>query len=457
MTERNFAPFTPRFTELKRSLVSPEDEPKLQESWNNLLKHLETRTKEIEQTGPAIIPQVDFPSLSSLNSVEIAEIKRAGCVVIRGVVNEATAVGYRQSLKEYVQANPSVRGYPPEKKQFFELYWSESQLRARSHPNVVAASACLNTLFHASETSAVSLSSTLMYADRFRMREPGVLWTLHSPHIDGGSIERWEDPVFRKCFASILTGDWPEYDPFDLTYRLEGNTDMYKRPNQSSVFRTWQGWLAMSSTAPGEGTIRFFPDLVLLTAYIILRPFFRPVDNNSSNLDPSNWAVDVESSPDFQGVHRELDAYGKEMFRSVQASQESHPHLKVDQTMTSAPKVNPGDMVFWHCDLLHSVETEHKGTEVSSVMYIPAVPLTLPNAEYVARQREAFLAGRPPPDFPQFDGESQFINKGREGHITSAEGRCAMGLKPFDTSTSSLSPAEKEVLVKANAIFGLAT
>ncbi|QRV76131.1 hypothetical protein RhiJN_04146 [Ceratobasidium sp. AG-Ba] len=378
---------------------------------------------------------------------------------IRGVIDESTATGYRQSLKDYVQANPSVRGYPPEKKQFFEIYWSESQLRARSHPNVVATAAWLNTLFHASESSAVSLSSTLVYADRFRMREPGVLWTLHSPHIDGGSIEKWEDPILRKCFDTILAGDWGKYDPFDFTHRLEGNTDMYNRPNQSSVFRTWQGWLAMSSTAPGEGTIRFFPDLTLLTAYIILRPFFKPVDGDSNNLDSSNWTIDVAGSPDFHGLRRELNSFGKEMFTSLRASQESHPHLRVDQTMTSAPRVNPGDMVFWHCDLLHSVETEHKGTGVSSVMYIPAVPLTLPNAKYVAAQRDAFLAGKPPPDFPQHDGqgESGYVNKGREEHITSPEGRCAMGLKPFDTSAPSLTASEKDVLAKANSIFGLAT
>ena len=32
--------------------------------------------------------------------------------------------------------------------------------------------------------------------------------------------------------------------------------------------------LLNSSTGPNEGTIRFFPDLLLSTAYIILRPFF---------------------------------------------------------------------------------------------------------------------------------------------------------------------------------------
>lgn len=57
-----------------------------------------------------------------------------------------------------------------------------------------------------------------------------------------------------------------------------------------------------------------------------------------------------------------------------------HPHLRLDETMTSVPKVNPGDMVFWHCvsmkvdstrsfadlysrqDVVHAVEQEHTGT-----------------------------------------------------------------------------------------------
>ena len=34
--------------------------------------------------------------------------------------------------------------------------------------------------------------------------------------------------------------------------------------------------------------------------------------------------------------------------------------------MTSVPKVNPGDMVFWHCDVVHSVEREHTGLEDSA-------------------------------------------------------------------------------------------
>lgn len=48
------APFTPRFAALKRSLITPENESKLTESWKSLLNALETRTAEIEKAGPAV-------------------------------------------------------------------------------------------------------------------------------------------------------------------------------------------------------------------------------------------------------------------------------------------------------------------------------------------------------------------------------------------------------------------
>jgi hypothetical protein len=44
--------------------------------------------------------------------------------------------------------------------------------------------------------------------------------------------------MLRRSFESILVGDWQNYDPFNLTYRLEGNTDMYNRPSQASISST---------------------------------------------------------------------------------------------------------------------------------------------------------------------------------------------------------------------------
>lgn len=82
----------------------------------------------------------------------------------------------------------------------------------------------------------------------------------------GGAIDRWEDPGFRNVYAEILKGNWKAHDPYDLQARLNVNSNIYKRPGQvsrssfsncthvvsrvpivpqSSIFRTFQGWLAM--------------------------------------------------------------------------------------------------------------------------------------------------------------------------------------------------------------------
>lgn len=53
-------------------------------------------------------------------------------------------------------------------------------------------------------------------------------------------------------------------------------------------------------------------------------------------------------------------------FKGPQPTPEMHPHLRLEQTMTSMPKVYPGDAVFWHCDVLHAVEEEHTGNDDSA-------------------------------------------------------------------------------------------
>lgn len=114
----------------------------------------------------------------------------------------------------------------------------------------------------------VDLKLPLSYADRFRIK-----WTYFPPRIDGGGIERWKDPHFRKGFEEILKGNWENHHPFELEGRLIGRSSLYGRPSQSSIFRTFQGWLAMSEKGPTQGTLKVFPDVLLSSAYIILRPF----------------------------------------------------------------------------------------------------------------------------------------------------------------------------------------
>lgn len=61
-------------------------------------------------------------------------------------------------------------------------------------------------------------------------------------------------------------------------------------------------------------------------------------------------------------------------------------------------------------------------------MYIPAVPATPHNKEYILKQKQHFLVGKPPPDFPQDNGEIGFTNIANENDIFNDLGRIAMGL-----------------------------
>merc|ERR1711962_1325647 len=74
-------------------------------------------------------------------------------------------------------------------------------------------------------------------------------------------------------------------------------------------------------------------------------------------------------------------------------------HSKLMNAMVSIPEVNPGDSVWWHCDLIHSVEEIHQGKKTNAVLYIPVGPDCPINRKYVEKAKECFLNGECPPDF----------------------------------------------------------
>ena len=57
------------------------------------------------------------------------------------------------------------------------------------------------------------------------------------------------------------------------------------------------------------------------------------------------------SSSEFPGIFARDDGYF-----GPRLTPDTHPHLRLEENMTSVPAVKPGDMVFWHCDVVHSVE-----------------------------------------------------------------------------------------------------
>lgn len=79
----------------------------------------------------------------------------------------------------------------------YEFYNTKAQTSARTHPGVVATQVFLLSdpnLCHASDAhSKISLTTPISYYDRLRIRQPGDARFALGPHVDGGSLERWED------------------------------------------------------------------------------------------------------------------------------------------------------------------------------------------------------------------------------------------------------------------------
>lgn len=77
------------------------------------------------------------------------------------------------------------------------FYNTKAQTSARTHPGVVATQVFLLSdpnLYHASDAhSKISLTTPISYYDRLRIRQPGDARFALGPHVDGGSLERWED------------------------------------------------------------------------------------------------------------------------------------------------------------------------------------------------------------------------------------------------------------------------
>jgi len=267
------------------------------------------------------------------------------------------------------------------------------------------------------------------------------------PHIDAGSLERWEDVPYRNCYREILAGHWRDHDPWDVARRLGVNSDIYGGPSQCSVFRAFQGWLSLSTTGPNEGTLRVFPLLKEASAYVLLRPFFRPTvpSTSPSFLSAASWKIDLDST----------DFPNSIMGCAQELNDTTHPHLRLDAGgMVSIKQVNPGDMAFWHCDGIHAVEKEHRGKGDSSVLYIPIVPLTKHNVEYLVQQRNAFESGVPAPDFPGGIGEMGFKDVGVPEDILTADGRRTMGFQNFEV-VDGMTEGEKTVVQESNHILNI--
>lgn len=448
------APLPSRFADIKQNLLAPHHDV-ISTSWTRLLSSLRSEIEHVSTAGSNIIPSIDYEQIGNHSRIKPFShaVKKRGAAIIRGVVEPGVALGWKEEIREYIKVNPQTKAFPKDNPAVYELYWSPGQIKARAHPNVLATQSFLMSFWHSNDPNAlISTEHPVSYADRLRIRQPGDAGFALGAHVDGGSVERWEPEGYGRggVYDKIWEGKWEDYDPWESSCRLPVESDLYNGAGACSMFRMFQGWLSMSKTGPGEGTLLVNPLFKLATVYFLLRPFFSPRNSDTGRsgfLDAENWILDSTQDSLLQGA-------------SLGCTQELnsalHPHLDLAKSMIHVPDVEPGDYVAWHCDSIHAVDKIHNGTGDSSVLYIPACPLTETNASYLVRQREAFLSGTPGPDFPGGVGESAHVGRMGRDDVTAVggvEGEKALGLGVWSVEGGA-TEGVKGVIGKANGIVG---
>lgn len=523
-------PLPSRFAQIKRSLVAGH-EKELEASWARLITALREEVDNIASRGTSITPSIDFTEISnpSKKSDFARDLKRYGLGVIRGVVPHADAQKAIDETVKYLETKHDFKDPIPQDPTCFDFFWTPAQVRTRAHPKVLQAQRFAMSLWDNDADDRMATRFPIAYADRLRIHGANIggvgpdtaekkaaedpaaaeaqkaamelLGDFASStviaQVDNGSLERWESDGYGRggTYDAVFKGEWEKYDPWDPTYRVTATPDLYNGYGACSIFRMYQGIVALSTIDPGM--VRLLPSPKLATAYFLLRPFFSPKNPPPERregpeweafLDASNWSLDAEQSTI---IHGAVPGHAQRL------TELWHPHLHLRRTLTTLPTLQTGDYIVWHPDLAYHItsnpnimasraptppppgendddetSTTTNNKPVSILVYVPAAPLTQTNALYLARQRKTFQRGHPGPDFDSTGSGlgSEASHSGRPGETEIAEvggpaGLQAMGLAPFDiaptppatTSNSSNDgevPVEDEDVEMANAAPG---
>ena len=105
------SPLPLRFAEVKSRLVDGRHKD-VQESWERLLKCIQQKLKTIKSQASSVIPELDFRDINNVEK-RIAfrdKLRERGVAVIRGVVTEQEALGWKELIQRYIRNNPQTKG-----------------------------------------------------------------------------------------------------------------------------------------------------------------------------------------------------------------------------------------------------------------------------------------------------------------------------------------------------------
>ena len=365
-------------------------------NFKKIEKYIQKEVAIIKESKDSIIPEIEFDDISIKDQTIIKDkVFKRGCVIIRNVFDKKKVRELNEDLDKYVMENNYFEDQKKKigideyfsdlksgKPQIFGLYWSKAQSEIRHSKEMETVKKWLNNLwnYNYEGKNVFDPNRELVYADRVRRREPGDDTLGLSPHCDAGSIERWTDKAYQKIYNDIFSDNFENFNPFDAKYRDE--TIEFESPAVAHVFRTFQGWTALTEQGPNDGTLQLIP-IVKGMSYVLTRALLDDVPEN--------------------------ELCGSKAGKALSINEKYHSLLL--EGLISIPKMKPGDTIWWHPDVVHAVEEKHQGKNYSNVIYVGATPYCKKNIDYIKKQSKKFIEGKSPPDFAPEDYEVHY--KGR--------------------------------------------
>ena len=372
----------------------------VQAVFDQLSDKIATRVAEInalKNKGEPVWPVIPFADVKNgtITAEQREAVKRRGCAVIKGHFPREQALAWDNAMLDYLALNQFDDVYKGPGDNFFgtlmasrpeiyPIYWSQAQMQARQSEEMAQVQSFLNRLwtFESNGKQWFNPNVSVIYPDRIRHRPPRTTSKGLGAHTDSGALERWLLPAYQQVFARVFDGNVDKYDPWNAAHRTEVEEYTVDNTTKCSVFRTFQGWTALSDMIPGQGLLHVVP-IPEAMAYILLRPLLDDVPED--------------------------ELCGVAPGRVLPVSEKWHPLLI--EALSSIPALEAGDSVWWHCDVIHSVAPVENQQGWGNVMYIPAAPMCEKNLAYAKKVKEALETGASPGDFPREDYEKSWQDR----------------------------------------------
>lgn len=335
-----------RVAAAKAVLLGAAGDGAIEAAWGRLLESLRRHRDGKSRGG---VPAVAFSDVErgAVDAAAVEAVRRAGVVVVRGMIGAKEASEWRAALERCGEQSPR---------------FTVAQAEARQHLRTARVAAFLNRLWDNRRDRGGGGDGRVLF-------DPDRDCTVAEPRADdsggaaigNGAAERWLTASGRRCYRGVFEGRWDDADAFD-PWSARGHLGPAGFRPANEVFRSFGGWLCLGGGGGDDDAPAAVSVLPLLregVAYALMRPL-----------------VGAEAAePHLCGAE---SGAGR-----LSVTPETHPHLV--EAMRGVSGLRPGDMLAWHPDVARRIDPAAPG------MLLSVAPLCPLNCRRLAAQKAEFL------------------------------------------------------------------